>query len=343
MLTSSAEDSTEDPRLAGRVAFTHPNFVSYTLALFFIVVALEMQSVAVGWQVYEITKRPIDLGYVGLAQFLPGFALFLFAGHAADLYDRRKLLMWCYAGFALCSALLLAISWRAPQSVHAIYFVLVLLGIFRCFNWPASRALLPQLVPEEHFSNAVAWTASTFQIATIAGPAIGGIAYALLRGPEGVYAIALAVSILSTILPLRIHPQPASPEKKPIGKEPGTLRTVLAGFRFIWEKKLILGSISLDMFAVLLGGAVALLPVYARTILHTGPWGLGLLRSAPGVGAALMAIVGAHRPIRRRAGLTMLLSVAAFGVLTIVFGISHSLRSEERRVGKECRSRWSPY
>jgi MFS family permease len=321
MLSSSAED----PRLAGRVAFTHPNFVSYTLARFFIVVALEMQSVAVGWQVYEITKRPLDLGYVGLAQFLPGFALFLFAGHAADLYDRRKLLMWCYGGFALCSALLLAISWRAPQSAHSIYFVLVLLGIFRCFNWPASRALLPQLVPEEHFSNAVAWTASTFQIATIAGPAIGGIAYALFRGPEGVYAIAVTVSILSTILTLRIHPRTASPEKDLAEKEPASLRTVLAGFRFIWEKKLILGSISLDMFAVLLGGAVALLPVYARTILHTGPWGLGLLRSAPGVGAALMAIVVAHRPIRRRAGLTMLLSVAAFGVLTIVFGMSHSL------------------
>src|SRR6202521_842750 len=216
MLTSSAED----PRLAGRVAFTYPNFVSYTLARFFIVVALEMQSVAVGWQVYEITKRPLDLGYVGLAQFLPGFVLFLFAGHAADLYDRRKLLMWCYGGFALCSALLLAISWRGSHSVHAvsvhsIYVVLVLLGIFRCFNWPASRALLPQLVPEEHFSNAVAWTSSIFQIATIAGPAIGGIVYALFdsfaagHGPEGVYTIALSVSILSTILTLRIHPRPA--------------------------------------------------------------------------------------------------------------------------------------
>jgi len=321
MLTSSAED----PRLAGRVAFTHPNFVSYTLARFFIVVALEMQSVAVGWQVYEITKRPLDLGYVGLAQFLPGFVLFLFAGHAADLYDRRKLLMWCYAGFALCSALLLAINWRAPRSVHAIYVVLVLLGVFRCFNWPAGRALLPQLVPAEHFSNAVAWTASSFQIATIAGPAIGGIAYALFRGPQGVYAIAVTISILATILTLRLHPQPSSPQEELAEKEPVTLRTVLAGFSFLWEKKLILGSISLDMFAVLLGGAVALLPVYARTILHTGPWGLGLLRSAPGVGAALMAIVVAHHPIRRRAGLTMLLSVAAFGVFTIVFGISHSL------------------
>jgi len=333
--------STEDPRLAGRVAFTHPNFVSYTLARFFIVVALEMQSVAVGWQVYEITQRPLDLGYVGLAQFLPGFVLFLFAGHAADLYDRRKLLMGCYAGFGLCSALLLAISWRAPHSVHAIYVVLVLLGVFRSFNFPVSRAILPQLVPEEHFSNAVAWNASTFQIATIAGPAIGGIVYALFRGPEAVYATAVTVSIVSSILTLRIHPLHTSPAKElsdrksgqvsdqvsnqVSDKEPISLRTVFAGFRFIWEKKLILGSISLDMFAVLLGGAVALLPVYARTILHTGPWGLGLLRCAPGVGAALMAIVVAHCPIRRRAGLTMLLSVAAFGVLTIVFGVSHSL------------------
>ncbi|HYW40394.1 MAG TPA: MFS transporter [Terriglobales bacterium] len=319
MLTS------QDPRLAGRVAFTYPNFVSYTLARFLIVVSLEMLSVAVGWQVYEITKRPLDLGYVGLAQFLPGFVLFLVAGHAADLFDRRKLLMWCYGGFGLCSALLLGISWRAPQSVHSIYVVLVLLGIFRSFNFPVSRALLPQLVPEEHFSNGVAWNASTFQVATIAGPAIGGTAYALFRGPEAVYAIAVIVSIVSTILTLRIHPQPTSPEKEMAERKSVSLRTVLAGFRFIWEKKLILGSISLDMFAVLLGGAVALLPVYARTILHTGPWGLGLLRSAPGVGAALMAIAVAHRPIRRRAGLTMLLSVAAFGVFTILFGISHSL------------------
>ena len=319
MLTS------QDPRLAGRVAFTYPNFVSYTLARFFIVVSLEMQSVAVGWRVYEITKRPLDLGYVGLAQFLPGFVLFLFAGHAADIFDRRKLLMWCYAGFGLCSALLLAISWRAPQSVHSIYVVLVLLGVFRSFNFPVSRALLPHLVPEEHFPNAVAWNASTFQMATIAGPAIGGLAYALFRGPDAVFVLAVAVSILSTILTLRIHPLPISPEKQLAEKEPISLRTVLAGFRFIWKKKLILGSISLDMFAVLLGGAVALLPVYARTILHTGPWGLGLLRSAPGVGAALMAIVVAHYPIRRRAGLTMLLCVAAFGLFTIVFGISHSL------------------
>jgi MFS family permease len=310
----------QDPRLAGRVAFTHPDFVSYTLARFFIVLSLEMLSVAVGWQVYEITHRPLDLGYVGLAQFLPGFALFLFAGHAADLFDRRRLLMWCYAGFALCSALLLLISWRAPQSVHLIYAVLVLLGAVRSFNFPASRAILPQLVPEEHFANAVAWNSSIFQIATIAGPALGGIVYAMFRGPNTVYAIAVSISILAMAMTMRIKILTAARSKEPV-----SLRAVFAGFRFIGQKKLILGSISLDMFAVLLGGAVALLPVYAREILHTGPWGLGLLRSAPGVGAAVMAMVVAHRPIRRRAGMTMLLCVAGFGVFTIAFGISRSL------------------
>ncbi len=314
MLTS------QDPRLAGRVAFTHPNFVNYTIARFFIVLALEMQSVAVGWQVYEITKRPLDLGYVGLAQFLPGFALFLLGGHAADLFDRRKLLMWCYGGFACCSALLLAISRGAGRSVGLIYAVLVLLGVVRSFNWPASRALLPQLVPEEHFPNAVAWNASTFQIATIAGPAIGGIIYTLFRGPGAVYAFSVVVSVLAIFMTARIQARPAARPREPV-----SLRSVLAGFRFIWHKKLILGSISLDMFAVLLGGAVALLPIYAREILHTGPWGLGLLRSAPGVGAALMAIVVAHWPIRRRAGMTMLLCVAGFGAFTVVFGLSHIL------------------
>ncbi len=335
--------TTQDPRLAGRVAFTYPNFVSYTFARFFIVLALEMQSVAVAWKVYEITHRPLDLGYVGLAQFLPGFALFLFAGHAADLFDRRKLLIACYAGYALCSALLLLINWRAPQSVHWIYLVLVLVGVARSFSFPVSRAILPHLVPAEHFSNAVAWNASTFQIATIAGPALGGLAYEFFRGPAAVYFGAVIVSVVSVIMTFRIHPLDAFAEVvepewnegrsnegrlnegRSSAKTEISLRTVLAGFHFIWKKKLILGSISLDMFAVLLGGAVALLPVYARTILHTGPWGLGFLRSAPGVGAALMAIVIAHWPIRRHAGLTMLLCVGGFGVCTIVFGLSHSM------------------
>jgi MFS family permease len=320
----------KDPRLAGHVAFTYPNFVAYTTARFFIVLALEMQSVAVGWQIYDITKRPIDLGYVGLAQFLPGFALFLFAGHAADVFDRRKLLMWVYAGYAACSAMLLGIDHAfgtTPRSVQLVYLVLLMLGVVRAFSFPVSRAILPHLVPEEHFSNAVAWNASTFQISTIVGPALGGLVYAASHGPQAVYAMAVAVAILSVVLTFRIHPLQTSADREEgeRQREPFSMRKVLVGLHYIWEKRLILGSISLDMFAVLLGGSVALLPVYARTILHTGPWGLGLLRSAPGVGAALMAILVAHWPIRRRAGITMLVAVAGFGVMTIVFGISRNI------------------
>ncbi|GAC1433404.1 MAG: MFS transporter [Terriglobales bacterium] len=304
----------------GRAAFAYPDFVSYEVARFFVVLALEMQSVAVGWQVYDITKRPLDLGYVGLAQFLPGFVLFLFAGHAADIFDRRKLLTWCYGGFAICSALLLVISWKSGRSVLLIYIVLVLLGAIRAMNWPASRALLPQLVPAEHFPNAVAWNSILFQAANIAGPAAGGILYALLGGQRVVYSMAIASSLISVLLTLRIEAG-----KRMRSTEPVTLKSSMAGFRYIWKKKLILGSISLDMFAVLLGGAVALLPIFAREILQTGPWGLGLLRSAPAVGSGVMALVMAHRPILRRAGLKMLFCVAGFGLFTILFGISRSL------------------
>ena len=308
-----------DSKLAGRVAFTHPDFTRYELARFLIISALEMQSVAVGWQVYEITKRPLDLGYVGLAQFLPGVVLFLAAGHAADRFDRRKLLMVCYVGFALCSGLLLALAWRGTQSVHLIYVVVVCLGVVRSFNGPVSRALLPQLVPEEHFTNAVAWNSSILQAATIMGPALGGFLYALARGPSVVYATAVATAGAAIVSTLTIKLR-----AKRRAREPVSWTTVLAGFRYIWRHKIILGSISLDMFAVLLGGAVALLPVFASEILKTGPWGLGLLRSAPGVGAALMAVVVAHHPLRRRAGVTMLWCVAGFGVFTIMFGLSRN-------------------
>ena len=309
-----------EPRLAGRIAFTYPDFTIYQLARFFIVAALEMQSVAVGWQVYEITKRPLDLGLIGLAQFLPGMLLFLVSGHVADRFDRRKLVTLCYCGFALSSGLLWTITWQAGRSVHLIYAVVVLVGVVRAFNAPVSRALLPQLVSEEHFPNAVAWNASIFQGATILGPSIGGFLYAFSRGPSMVYATAMVTAIAAVFSTLRIKLQTQARPREPV-----TWTTVLAGFHYIWTHKLVLGAISLDMFAVLLGGAVALLPVYASEILKTGPWGLGLLRSAPGAGAIVMAIVMAHRPLRRRAGIAMLWSVASFGALTIVFGVSRSL------------------
>jgi MFS family permease len=305
---------------AGRVAFTHPDFVLFQIARFLIVAAVEMQAVAVGWQVYDITKRALDLGLVGLAQFLPGILLFLVSGHASDRFERRKVLSVCYAGYALCSGLLLFIAERATHSVRPIYAVLILLGVARSFNGTASRSILPQLVPEEHFANAVAWNATTFQAATILGPSLGGISYALFHGPSAVYAAALLTAVGALLSMFRIHTRPQVRRR-----EPTTMKTVFAGLHFIWREKLILGAISLDLFAVLLGGAVALLPVYAREILHTGPWGLGLLRTAPGVGAAVMAVAVAHRPLRGRSGPVLLWAVAGFGVFTIMFGVSRSL------------------
>jgi len=294
--------------------------VLFEIARFLIVSAVEMQAVAVGWQVYDITKRALDLGLVGLAQFLPGILLFLVSGHASDRFERRKVLGACYAGYAVCSGLLLVLAVRRTHAVLPIYMVLILLGVVRSFNGTASRSILPQLVPDEHFANAVAWNATTFQAATILGPSLGGILYALFRGPSAVYGVAMltAVGALLSMFRIKIRPQTRR-------REPTTMKTVFAGLHFIWREKLILGAISLDLFAVLLGGAVALLPVYAREILHTGPWGLGLLRTAPGVGAAVMAVALAHRPLRGRAGPTLLWSVAGFGICTIFFGVSTSL------------------
>ena len=305
---------------AGRVAFTHRAFTIFQIARFLIVAAVEMQAVAVGWQVYEITKRPLDLGLVGLAQFLPGILLFPISGHTSDRYERRSVLSACYAGYAVCFALLLMLGQRGLHSVAPIYAVLILLGTVRSFNSTASRAILPQLVSDEHFPNAVAWNASIFQAATILGPSFGGILYAVSRGPSAVYAIAMVTAIGATISSFRIKP-----EAKARPREPMTFKTAFAGLHFIWSRKLILGAISLDLFAVLLGGAVALLPVYAREILHTGPWGLGLMRTAPGAGAALMAVALAHRPLRGKSGPTLLWAVAGFGVFTIIFGLSRSL------------------
>jgi len=312
--------ASENTTASGRVAFTYPGFSYYIIARFFIVASLEMQSVAVGWQVYDITKRPLDLGLVGLAQFLPGIFLFLIAGHLADRLDRRKILLSCYGGMAACSALLFALAESRSHSVYLIYVVLVLLGIVRTINWPASRAILPQLVPDEHLPNGIAWNSIAFQSATILGPALGGVLYAFAHGPNSVYAFSVLSALVAILLFFKIHLRPRQRPREEISST-----TLFAGFHYIWRKKVILGSISLDLFAVLLGGAVALLPVYAKEILKTGPWGLGLLRSAPGVGAGLMAILLAYRPLRRGVGATMLWAVAAFGVFTIVFGLSHNL------------------
>jgi MFS family permease len=213
---------------AGRVAFTHPDFVLFEIARFLIVSAVEMQAVAVGWQVYEITHRALDLGLVGLAQFLPGILLFLVSGHASDRFDRRKVLGVCYAGYAVCSGLLLILAEQGGHAVRPIYLVLILLGVVRSFNGTASRSILPQLVPEEHFPNAVAWNATTFQAATILGPSMGGILYAAFHGPSIVYAVATLTSIGAMLSTFGIKTRPLARRR-----EPTTIKTVFAGLHFI--------------------------------------------------------------------------------------------------------------
>ncbi len=305
---------------SSRAAFRYPNFRRYMAARFLTTISSEMQSVAVGWQVYELTHRPLDLGLVGLAQFLPGVCLFLIAGHAADRIARQRILETCYGGFGFCSLLLLALTWHGLASAYPIYFVLLMNGVVRAFNGPASQAFLPLLVAQEDFPNAIAWNSSIFQTATIAGPMIGGILYGVTGSPIFVYACAGVAYFSAFLLLIRVRVEAV--ERPRVTPSPGI---VLEGLKYIGRNKLILGAISLDLFAVLLGGAVALLPVYAREILKVGATGLGVLRSAPGIGAVAMSVIVAHWPLRRRAGATMLWCVFAFGVFTIVFGISRNL------------------
>ncbi len=309
----------ETSRSAARIAFRYPNFRYYTAARFLATLSLEMQAIGVAWQIYGLTHRPLDLGLVGLAQFAPAVVLFLVAGHTADHVPRKRIIQACYASFAVCSTLLLALSLHGLPTVWPIYAVVLGIGTVRAFNGPASSAFLPLLVAEEHFPNAVTWGSSIYQTANILGPVAGGLIYGIASSPLPVYCCASVAFAISVVLMARIQLLTVSPPARSV-----SLATLLEGFRYIWRSKLILGSISLDLFAVFLGGAVALLPVYAREILITGAYGLGILRSAPSFGAVLMAITVAHFPLRRRAGLTMLCCVFGFGLLTILFGLSRS-------------------
>lgn len=282
-------------------------------------VALQMQAVAVGFQVYALTHRPITLGYVGLAQFLPVVALSLATGHAADRFDRRWILIASNVLSAVCSVAFWLNARSASPSLFAIYATLLVLGVARAFTGPASAALLPSLIPTAHFPNAASWQSTLWQVGAIGGPSLGGLLYGLHGSAEPVYLGAAIGILAAALLTVCIRPGSGGLERRP-----PTLATVLAGLTYVWRSKILLGSISLDLFAVFLGGAVALLPVFATDILHVGAQGLGLLRSAPAVGSAAMAIFLAFRPLRRRVGRTMMLFVALFGAATIVFGLSKS-------------------
>ncbi|CAN5899637.1 MFS transporter [soil metagenome] len=297
-----------------------------------LIVATQMLSVAVGWQVYQITGRALALGFSGLALFLPGFFLALPGGHVADRRDRRSILLLCHLGVAICAASLAVMAYeptrallfgaQQKRSLLPIYVVLGLLGTIRAFSGPAGQALMPSLVARSELERAVALGSSSWQLAMIAGPSIGGALYAATGRPEIVYAACTVMALLAFLSVARIGRPPATAEVK--RREPPSWSTLLAGIRYVWSNKPILGAISLDLFAVLLGGAVALLPIFAHDVLDVGPWGMGMLRSAPAVGAATVAIALAKFPLRHRAGLVMFVCVFLFGIATIVFGLSRT-------------------
>ena len=276
-----------------------------------------MQTVAVGWQVYEITRDPLDLGLIGLSQFLPFVLLVLPAGHFADRHLRQKLLSACYGLMLVCALLLLAFSLSELQVVWPVFAVMVLFGVARAFAMPTGQALLPNVVPPALFGRAVAVNSTTWQLSTIAGPAIGGIVY--LFGAPVVYATVALLLAAAVVLMFGVRaPAPAR------SAQSITFDSLLEGLRFVFQRKIILGAISLDLFAVLFGGAVALLPAYASDILKVGPDGLGLLRAAPGVGAVVVALLFTWKPLAQRVGPAMLWGVAVFGVSTVIFGLSES-------------------
>ena len=295
----------------------HRPFLAFWFARVCTASAFQMLTVAIGWHLYQLTGSVLDLGLVGLVEFAPRVLFMLHTGHVADRYDRRRVAAICQVGQALV-ALSLVIGASTDNVTREMIFILAfLLGSFRSFEMPTTQALLPNIVPSGLFPRAVAASASAMQSATIVAPALGGFLYALsstwVYGPSVVLYL-IAVALISS-LPKRETPLPT-------GR--ATLDSLLAGIRFIRSRKDILGAISLDLFAVLLGGATALLPVFAKDILLTGPWGLGMLRSAPAVGALLMSFWLARFPIERHVGRIMFTGVGVFGVATIAFGLSTS-------------------
>lgn len=296
-------------------AFRHRGFALYWGARFVAQFATQIVSVAVGWQVYDMTRDPFDLGLVGLVQFLPALLLVLVTGAVSDRYNRRLIMSVCIFAEAACAMAMIALTVAGVSVIWPIFVVLACFGIARAFVGPAAQSLVANLVPPEDLNNAIAWNSSSWQIGTITGPVAGGLLYGL--SATTAFGTAVALFALGAFFMLLVP--------RPVQKIPShetNWNTLVAGFRYVWHEKVVLGAISLDLFAVLLGGATALLPVYARDILDVGPWGLGLLRAGPGIGAVAIALYLANRPIRDHAGLAMFLFVFAFGFFTVIFGLS---------------------
>jgi MFS family permease len=293
-------------------------FVQFWIARFSTTIALHMQAVAVGWQMYELTGDPLDLGLVGLVQFVPSFLLVLMAGHFADRHDRRRIIAAAQAVAGLASALLTLGAAGGFASREWLLAAVFVVGVARAFEAPTLSAFLPALVPPPLLARAVAASSAAGQTGMIVGPAIGGFLYAV--SPILVYALCCALYLAAslTIFLLRVKP-------RAVAREPVTLERLFAGVEFVRHHPIVLGAIMLDLFAVLMGAAMAPLPIFARDVLATGPWGLGVLRAGPGVGALTVSILLTHLSFNRRVGHVIFAGVAAFGLATIVFALSTSL------------------
>ena len=300
-----------------------PDYLRMWIARLTSTAGQQMLMVAVGWQMYELTGRAWDLGLVGLYQFAPALLLTLVAGHAADRLHRGRIAAACLLGQALTAFTLVAATqgWGSDLawvSRDLLLGLSLLLGMARAFQMPAQQALAPLLVPAALLSRATAFNSAGTQVAVIGGPALGGLVCG--AGATAVYGSCLALFLAATVFMARVRYEHVPPPSEPV-----TLKSVFAGVSFVWRSKLLLGAISLDLFAVLLGGATALLPMFAKDILHTGPWGLGLLRAAPAVGALLMSTALTRWPFERRVGRKLLLAVGIYGLSMLVFGLSSSL------------------
>jgi MFS family permease len=299
-----------------RSLFSHKPFLFYFWARSFSEFAYQMAAVAVGWQVYSLTNSAFDLGMVGLVQFIPTAILVFAAGHAADRYDRKRVVQVCQMVEGLTAAFLAWGSFARWLNVREIFAAVAVLGTATAFESPAAAALLSGVVPEGTLQKGTALSTGGFQAAMICAPALGGLAYAV--SPVAPYTVMAVFWLLAGILNGTIRQ-----DRRVTAKEPPTFAALFAGVGFVRHNPAILGTISLDLFAVLLGGATALLPIYARDILHTGPWGLGVLRSAPAVGALFMTAVLARHAFDRRVGIRMFQAVIVFGLATVVFAVSH--------------------
>ena len=300
---------------SGRAAFQSRDFRFFCAARFAMVLGRQAQTVAVGLFVYDVTQSAWALGLAGLFTFAPSLVLAFFTGHAADAYDRRLVAALAHAAAGVSAAGLLLCVTLGVEQMAPVYALAALAGAARSFSNPASHALVPALVPREQFGNAVAWDQTVNQTATISGPAIGGLLYAI--DPGFAFAAAAAAAFAAAALTAAINARPAARAKEKV-----TLRTLAAGLTFIRSNPAVLGAITLDFAAVLFGGVVALLPIFAQDILGVGPWGVGFLRSAQAVGALCTASYLAHRPLRTRSGLRLLQAVGVYGIAILAFGLS---------------------